>query len=83
MRYPSGYSPSLSRMTRFTIWCLAEHASSSVPLRHGQYQDVVYSWGESVLDGASVVLLATQDSDGKSRFSIGELPTQKQKGQKA
>jgi hypothetical protein len=75
MRYPSGYSPTLSRLHQFCIWCVAEHASSAVPWRHGQYKDVVYSWGESELNGAPVVLLATPDSSGSVRFSIGEMPT--------
>lgn len=74
MRFPTGVSPTLSRLTRLSIWCNAEHKSAPIPMRHGQYQDVVYSWGEVLLEDGPVAFIATQDTDGAIRFTFEETP---------
>ncbi len=65
---------SLSQLRRITLTGDVQHTMSDVPMRHGQFQQVVYSWGEALLEGKSTVIVATNSDDGKTTVSLRNLP---------
>jgi hypothetical protein len=71
LRMPGGR---LSQLRRITLAGDVRHTVSDVPMRHGQFQQVVYSWGEVVLEGKPTLIVATKADDGNTTVSLRNLP---------
>jgi hypothetical protein len=65
-----GNEPQLSRLERISVSGEGRYMSSEVPLRHGRFQDAVYSWGEVVIEGRPMIVVATKANDGTSTASL-------------
>ncbi len=65
---------SLSQLRRITLTGDVRHTVSDVPMRHGQFQQIVYSWGEAVLEGKPTLIVATKADDGNTTVSLRNLP---------
>jgi hypothetical protein len=68
-----GPEPHLSRLEQISVAGEAWHMSSYVPLRHGRFRDVIYSWGEVVIEGKPMIVVATKADDGTTTASLGSL----------
>jgi len=68
-----GHEPHLSRLERISISGEARHMSSDVPLQYGRFQDVIYSWGEIVIEGKTMIVVATKADDGTTTVSLDSV----------
>ena len=71
LRIPDG---DLSELHRITLTGNVQHIKSDVSMRHGQFQQIVYSWGEAVLEGKLTLIVATEAADGSATVSLRSLP---------
>jgi hypothetical protein len=69
LRLPKPESP-LSRLERISITGEARGISAEVPMRHGQLQSTVYSWGEAKLEGIQAIVVVTTAEDGSAAVSL-------------
>lgn len=68
-----GHESHLSRLERISISGEARHMSSDIPLQYGRFQDVIYSWGEVVIEGKSMIVVATKTDDGTTSVSLDDV----------
>lgn len=68
-----GDEPRLSRLEQISIAGEGRYMSSDVPLRHGRFQDAIYSWGEVVIEGKPMIVVATKADDGTTKTSLSSF----------